>query len=127
MAGRCTAMFSKMSSAAFSYNSLTPLLLVCTAFADNTCDTGPPKGGPAAPPPPPPGSLFQPKGPTPATPAASTSSSGMSAIFSELNKVQHLSPLQAVRHACSQICMANCFSGRITMLSGKDWYAACHA
>lgn len=43
--------------------------------------------GPSAPPPPPPGSLFQPKGPSgPSPSAASTSSSGMSAVFSELNK-----------------------------------------
>jgi len=77
------------------------LKLVCTAFADNIHDTGPSKAGPAAPPPQPPGSLFQPKGPTAAAPAASTSSSGMSAVFSELNKVHHLSPLQAMRHASS--------------------------
>lgn len=44
----------------------------------------PGKGGPAAPPPPPPGSLFQPKGPAP---APAKPSSGMSAIFSEINKV----------------------------------------
>ncbi|KAL3158071.1 hypothetical protein ABBQ32_011678 [Trebouxia sp. C0010 RCD-2024] len=47
----------------------------------------PSRGGPAAPPPPPPGSLFQPKAPSGPTPsAASTSSSSMSAVFSELNK-----------------------------------------
>ena len=96
-------------------------LLVCIAFTDNRCGTGPSKGGPAAPPPPPPGSLFQPKGPTAATPAASASSSGMSAVFSELNKVHHLSALQAIRHPGSQFCIASGFSGRITMLSGKDF------
>ncbi len=94
------------------------IFLVCTAFADNRRDTGPSKGGPAAPPPPPPGSLFQPKGPTAAAPAASTSSSGMSAVFSELSKVQQLSALQAPG---SQFGMAYSFSGRFTMLSDKDF------
>lgn len=123
MAGHFAALFSKMNSAAFGvlYDSLTVLSLVCIALADNRCDTGPSKGGPAAPPPPPSGSLFQPKGPTPAAPAASTSSSGMSAVFSELNKVLHLSALQAVRHFGSRFCMPNNFSDRITMLSGKDF------
>ncbi|DBA84277.1 TPA: hypothetical protein ACH3X2_006334 [Trebouxia sp. C0005] len=59
---------------------------VVSASAPRPPPPGPSKGGPAAPPPPPPGSLFQPKSPTAAAPAASTSSSGMSAVFSELNK-----------------------------------------
>ena len=115
--------FQQDESAAFgvSFDGPTVCLLVCIAFADYICGTGPSKGGPAAPPPPPPGSLFQPKGPTAAGPAASTSSSGMSAVFSELNKVHHLSPLQAMRHPGSQFCIASEFSGRITMLSGKDF------
>lgn len=62
-------------------------LFCCCQLSEPVCDTAPSKGGPAAPPPPPPGSLFQPKAPGPSATAASTSSSGMSAVFSELNKV----------------------------------------
>ena len=112
-----------MAGRSAAFDILTMLKLVCIAFAlaDNRCDTGPSKGGPAAPPPPPPGSLFQSKGPTAAAPAANTSSSGMSAVFSELNKVHHLSALQAMRHPGNEICIASGFSGRITMLSGEDF------